>query len=416
MSGPPGGRTDEKSGFSYRKMLILDDDAGVSRTVALMASSLGLQVETCTTLIELEAKLGTFEPDVLLIDLMMPGVDGLEAIARIRPACNAEIYVMSGADRRTYEASQNVLRSTSEQIAGFIKKPFTSAKLAALLSQPISASPKFEPVQECEEEQNLLDPDAFLKIVNSGNISPFFQPIFHARTRLLKGFEALLRINGKTENKFRYEYFEYLKASSPLSATVSDRMIRDSLRFLASLGPATDISVSINVFGLDAVADGFRERLIDQCAVFDVAPHRVILELSEATVCEFNKADMRKITQLRLAGFGLSIDDFGTQNSSLQRLANLPFSELKIDKSFCLALPASDPIAAIVEACLGIAHKLDMEVTAEGVETREVADMLDRMGCDALQGYYFGKAMPHSEAVEWIVSGCSLPGQQSRQM
>lgn len=410
MSGLPDARTDDKSGFIYRKMLILDDDAGVGRTVSLMARRLGLRVEACSTVIEFEAKLSAFKPDVLLIDLMMPGVDGLDAIARIRPVCNAAIFIMSGADKRTCEASRDVLRSASAQIEGFLHKPFSVTELAQALSQPRVKSLDFLETADWKEETEFLDATNFEKLVKQGEVTSFFQPIFHAKDQSLKGFESLLRINGYSKSKFPKKYFEYLKNNSHLSAIVSDIVICQSLQFLASLSPEADISISINVFGMDAVANGFRERLIDNCALFGVAPQRVILELSEGTLCEFNEGDMRKITQLRLAGFGLSIDDFGTQNSSLRRLADLPFSELKIDKSFCLALPASEPVEAIVEACLGIAHKLGMEVTAEGVETGEVAEMLTRMGCDALQGYYFGQAMPPAQAAMWFGMGCPLPG------
>jgi len=410
LSGLRDACTDDKSGVIYRKMLIFDDDAGVGRTVSLMARRLGLRVETCSTVIEFEAKLSAFKPDVLLIDLMMPGVDGLDAIARIRPACNAAIFIMSGADKRTCEASRDVLRSASEQIEGFLHKPFSVTELAKALSQPRVKSLDFLEIADWKEEKDFLDAKSFEKLVKQGKVTPSFQPIFHAKDQSLKGFEALLRVDGYPRNNFPLEYFEYLKNNSYLSAIVSDMVICRSLRFLASLSPEADISISINVFGMDAVANGFRERLIDNCTLFGVAPQRVILELSEGTLCEFNEVDMRKITQLRLAGFGLSIDDFGTQNSSLRRLADLPFSELKIDKSFCLALPASEPVEAIVEACLGIAHKLGMKVTAEGVETGEVAEMLTRMGCDALQGYYFGQAMPPAQAAEWFGIGCPLPG------
>ena len=119
---------------------------------------------------------------------------------------------------------------------------------------------------------------------------------------------------------------------------------------------------------------------------------------------ELEEKQLRKITQLRLAGFGLSIDDFGTGSFSLSRLASLPFSELKIDKLFSLGLPRSDTARAVIEACLGLAGRLEMTVTAEGVESREVAALLAQLGCDAQQGHLFSRAMP---AADWLVTGCS---------
>lgn len=109
-------------------------------------------------------------------------------------------------------------------------------------------------------------------------------------------------------------------------------------------------------------------------------------------MCSLKEDELRKITQLRLAGFGLSIDDFGTGHSSLERLAGLPFSELKIDKAFCLALPQSQSAAAVIEACISLAARLDLKVTT-GVETEEVAAVVASIGCDTLQGHLFGQAM-----------------------
>lgn len=409
-------RSDEESLLTKRRVLILDDEASVSRTVSLMAERLGLRAQTCSTLTEFEAALQTFAPDVLLIDLMMPGIDGIEAICRISPLCDAAIYVMSGADKRTYEASREVLRSSHVPIAGFLQKPFSVTELREALNQSPEAVVEATPTAPGREATALLSSSMLAELTTRGEVAPYFQPIFDARTRCLKGFEALLRVEGRSETHFPAEYLDHLANDVALATLVTDVVVKRSLHFLASSESRPDISMSINIFGMQAVVDGFRERLLESCSSFDVDPRRIILELNEAAVCAFNEADMRKITQLRLAGFGLSIDDFGTRNSSLGRLASLPFSELKIDKSFCLALPGSNSSEAIVEACLSIAHKLEMTATAEGVETGEVADILTRMGCDALQGHYFGRALPAQRAVEWMKKGCPLPGDDQRMM
>lgn len=410
LSGLPETRTGDVSFTPNRRMLILDDDADVRRTVVLMARRLDVEVHACSTLAEFESMLWTFVPDVLLIDLMMPDVDGIDVIARVGPICDAAIYVMTGADKRTIEASREVLRLSGAPIAGFLHKPFSAAELRDALGQSHEAIPKAVPAAQNKSKIKLLSSDELEKSARRGEVGPFFQPIFDAQSRRLKGFEALLRVGGQSNAYFASEYLDHLVKDDLLSTFITDVVIERSLQFLASLPAEPEVSVSINIFGIHAVADGFRERLIERCSLFGVAPHRIILELSEATVCEFDEEEMRKVTQLRLAGFGLSIDDFGTGNSSLARLTRLPFSELKVDKSFCLALPGSESAEAVVEACLGIARKLDMKVTAEGVESGELADMLTKMGCDALQGHYFGRALPGSEVAAWIKRGCPPTG------
>ena len=409
LSGRPEPRRGEAGLRHARRLLILDDDDGVRRTVALMATRLGLEVEACSTLAEFEKRLASFVPEILLIDLMMPDVDGIEVISRLGPLCDAAIYVMTGADKRTFEASREVLRMSGVPVVGFLHKPFSAAELREALDHSVPAVPKVPKPAEARGAIELLSPADLEQSARSGAVGPFFQPIFEAGRRRLKGFEALLRVEGQSRAYFAPTYLEYLANDERLSGFITDLVIERSLQFLATLTDRDDLTMSVNIFGVQAVADGFREKLVQTCAEYGVDPRHVILEISEATVCEFSDEDLRKVTQLRLAGFGLSIDDFGTGSSSLGRLASLPFSELKIDKSFCLALPGSESAEAVVEACLGIAHKLDMRVTAEGIETSEVADLLTAMGCDALQGHYFGRALPGDVVAGWIARGCPLP-------
>jgi len=383
-------------------MVVLDDDPAILRTIGIMARRLGMQAITCSTLEEFEAALASLAPGVILIDLMMPDLDGIDVIRRIGPRPDCAIFVMSGADRRTYEASIKVLASDGTKIAGFLNKPFGSRELASALSALSAApAPPCDP-GHARVPREILSPEEFQEVVVSGRIEPFYQPIFLSDGTTLKGFEALARVEGGQENCFVPEYLDQLVADRKLSARLTDIIIARSLQFMAGLAGYDDLTISINLFGTHAVADGFRERLVEQCARNGIARSRVILELSEATVCSLEEDSLSKITQLRLAGFGLSIDDFGTGHSSLGRLVGLPFSELKIDKAFCLALPQSQPAAAVIEACISLAARLDLKVTAEGVETEEVAAVLASMGCDALQGHFFGQAMSGEIAVQWL--------------
>lgn len=390
---------------SPRRLLVLDDDLTVLRTVGLMARRLGAQVRTCSTIDEFEDALGSFKPDVMLVDLMMPDVDGIDVVSRIGSRSDAAIYVMTGADKRTLEASREVLASSKAAIAGYMQKPFRANELACALDGSSRPESHRQAGIWVKRKANLLSPHDFEKAVRTGKVEPHFQPIFNADDHTLKGFEALTRIESEHLPFFAPEYVDQLVGDNDLSAVLTDLIINRALDFMAALPNGDDLTISINIFGIHAVAEGFRERLVRQCERHGIARRRVILELSEATVFNLDETDLRKVTQLRLAGFGLSIDDFGTGNSSLGRLASLPFSELKIDKSFCLALPHSDTANAVIEACLGLADKLDMKVIAEGVETAEVAAILAKMGCHALQGHYFGKAMPAETAISWLKEG-----------
>lgn len=386
-----------------RQLAVLDDDPAMRKTIGMMAQRLGWEVRLCATLAELEAVVSSIMPDVVLIDLMMPDLDGIDVVRMIGPRFAGSLYVMSGTDQRTLDASCEVLAACGTKIAGCLHKPFGVADLAGILTEaPARCLPA--QVQSSEPARpEILSSDEFEAAVLSGRIEPHFQPIYLSDGVTLKGFEALARIEGGKTPGFPRAYLDQLAADDSLGVALTDLVIQRSLQFMAGLPAGHEgLTISINLFGNYAVAEGLREWLVRQCSLNGIDRTRVILELSEATVFDFSDDDVRRITQLRLAGFGLSIDDFGTGHSSLGRLASLPFSELKIDKAFCLASLQSRPAAAIIEACLGLAARLDMKVTAEGVESEELAAVLASMGCDALQGHLFGRAMPACEAFEWL--------------
>jgi EAL domain-containing protein (putative c-di-GMP-specific phosphodiesterase class I) len=373
----------------------------------MLCRRIGTEVRTCASLEELEALLPDFQPDILLVDLMMPGRDGIDVLCRIGTDLRAATYIMTGADRRTIEATFEVLHASRIEVADILRKPISLSHLRDLVEAPSRARPAaadHSPARPAS--RGVLPPAQFERAVRERRIGPFFQPIFAADGVTLKGFEALARIEGEDKSLFAAEHLHQLVEDDSLATALTDLVIDRALGFLSRLDSPRELKMSINIFGNHAVADGFRESLVEKCARHGLAPERVILELSEAAVFDLDESDLRKITQLRLAGFGLSIDDFGTGNSSLGRLASLPFSELKIDKSFCLKLPSSRTAWAVVETCLGLARRLEMNVTAEGVETQPVALALAQIGCDALQGHYFGHAMSGEDAAHWIARGC----------
>ncbi len=186
----------QATSIAARRIAILDDDPFVLRTVGKMARRLGLEVRTCSSVADFELALECFDPDMLLIDLMMPDLDGIDVVRRIAPRLGASLYVMSGADKRTCEASRDVLASCGVRIAGFLHKPFNTADLAKVLVCPVSTPCRLLAESPVHPPDKILEPDEFEQAVMSGRIEPFYQPIFHADGRTLKGFEALARISG----------------------------------------------------------------------------------------------------------------------------------------------------------------------------------------------------------------------------
>ena len=115
------------------------------------------------------------------------------------------------------------------------------------------------------------------------------------------------------------------------------------------------------------------------------------------------------LTRLRIKGIELSIDDFGTGHSSLLTLLRLPFSELKIDRSFVSHCETDTEAWKIVRATISMARELGLRVVAEGIETESVVDLLRDVGCEVGQGWYFAHAMAEAELVPWLADYAAVP-------
>jgi EAL domain-containing protein (putative c-di-GMP-specific phosphodiesterase class I) len=133
-----------------------------------------------------------------------------------------------------------------------------------------------------------------------------------------------------------------------------------------------------------------------------VDPARVILELTETTAPQRTAELLDILTRVRLKGFQLSIDDFGTGYSSLVQLAQLPFSEIKIDRSFVGGLHSSDQARKIVATTVALGKQLQLTTVAEGVENEAQARALTELHCDQAQGYFFARPMPGDAARAWL--------------
>ena len=129
----------------------------------------------------------------------------------------------------------------------------------------------------------------------------------------------------------------------------------------------------------------------------------MILELTETEAILNIAAALENLTRLRIKGFGLAIDDYGVGYSSMQALSRMPFTEIKIDRSFVAAAATDPKYRLMVEHTIAVAHQLGLKTVAEGVETHTECDLLANLGCDRIQGYLFSKPVEGSGFLRWML-------------
>ena len=162
------------------------------------------------------------------------------------------------------------------------------------------------------------------------------------------------------------------------------------------------IAVSINLSVRDLLSPGFATRCSNLLARHGAYAQWFTLEITESVIMEDSERALATAHQLHEMGFNLSIDDFGTGYSSLSMLKLLPVAELKIDRSFVMNMVTNAQDMRIVRSVIDLAHNMSILVVAEGVESVEALEFLEKMGCDTAQGYHICKPVPADELEEWL--------------
>jgi EAL domain-containing protein (putative c-di-GMP-specific phosphodiesterase class I) len=163
--------------------------------------------------------------------------------------------------------------------------------------------------------------------------------------------------------------------------------------------------MSLNLSGKLPFEYDMPERIALVCERSGCTPDQVTLELTETAAMDDPVRLIDVFTRLRIKGFHLSIDDFGTGYSSLVQLQRLPFTEMKIDKSFVMTMLESADSKSIVETIIAMAHSMHMDAVAEGIETAEVLDSLTERHCNLAQGYFIARPVPGGQIPELCQAG-----------
>ncbi len=222
----------------------------------------------------------------------------------------------------------------------------------------------------------------------------------------LRGFEALARMRDTDGNIISPGEFIPAAERMGLIDNVDLAVYKKSTAFVGELIKKTgaDITLSLNASVKHLMKSDFLDEIRTIIAESQIPPSQLEIEITESIMIESAQEALECLNELKKMGIRIAIDDFGTGYSSLSYLNSLPADILKIDKSFIDVMNSSESSPEYVEAIISLAHVLKYEVIAEGVEEQEQLDTLNRIGCDYIQGFIWGRPLPKEEA-EALVLG-----------
>ena len=229
-----------------------------------------------------------------------------------------------------------------------------------------------------------------------------YQPMFRATDLELISAEALVRWQHPTEGLLGPGEFVPLAEGSGIIDDLARTVIRMAVRQAAGWASAgTPLRTAINLSPLNLRGSSVLEYLMAALRDAALDPALLKLEITESAIMEADASTMAALARIHALGVRIAIDDFGTGYSSLGSLRTLPIDTLKLDRSFIARMRDSAADRTIVRTVIELAHGLDLQVTAEGVEDEATLAMLREMGCDAIQGYLTGRPVP-AEKFHWL--------------
>jgi diguanylate cyclase (GGDEF)-like protein len=231
-----------------------------------------------------------------------------------------------------------------------------------------------------------------------------YQPLISLKSLQVVGFEALIRWNHPTRGPIPPSQFIPLAEETDLIQTLDFWVLKAVARqwheWQSQGIDLNTMTVNVNLATIHFQQRDFLRQLDALLSKINVPPRALKLEITEGLFLDSSSLTLYALEHLTRKGYFLCIDDFGTGYSSLSRLHTFPIQGLKIDRSFVSAM--SEDSSVIVQTIIALAHHLNLNVVAEGIETAEQGDQLQRLGCDVGQGFWFARPLPPEVATDYL--------------
>jgi EAL domain-containing protein (putative c-di-GMP-specific phosphodiesterase class I)/FixJ family two-component response regulator len=374
------------------RVLVFDDDAAVGRLVVRVATMSGMEALMVSNAEAFEAQVRCDPPQLVVLDLQLGDTDG---VAQMRVLADQHyagaLVLMSGYDARVLTTAREVGQSLGLKLQHVLEKPLQVAELEQMfvrlqsVGQPLSA-------------------ERLIEAIANDELALDFQPIVTRAPKVLKKLEALVRwehpIAGRIPPR---EFLPLAESDSAVIDALTEWVVGAAVEaheVLAKLGVNVPLAVNVSTQNLNDLT--LPDRLAQRLRAGGMPAQHLCLEITEREVFKDAARSTEILSRLRLKGMQLSIDDFGTGYSSLKLLRQMPFSEIKIDRSFIVDATTSLDSRAIVKSIIDLAAAMELSCVAEGVETAETANLLELLGICDMQGYLIAPPMPVEAVPAWL--------------
>ncbi len=373
-------------------VLIFDSDPGAGRTARTIATEAGLAADIVCDAAGFLRRLRDDPPGAVVLDLLLDDTDGVEQLRRLAESRYQGAVVLLG---RSHVRLLETARALGEKLG---------LTIAATLEKPLDAAAFRQVLERLTHVTRAPSNDRLMAAIAADELTLHFQPIVSRHPPALRKLEALVRWDHALLGRLPPASFIPMAETDPavmdaLTGWVIRRVV-STWRTLSGLGVAVPVSVNISARNLDDLA--FPDRVAELLREGGMPADQLCLEISDSASVSDAPRTLDVLSRIRLKGMHLSLDDFGTGHGSLQTLRQMPFSEVKIDRSFIADVATSASARGVAQSIIGLAGSLGVTCVAEGVETEAAAAILDSLGPCLQQGHAIGAPLPSGSVAAWL--------------
>jgi EAL domain-containing protein (putative c-di-GMP-specific phosphodiesterase class I) len=390
---------------------VVDDEPAVGRFISLAARNFGVTVEQFLDLPSMNAALAERKPRLIFLDVSLGASDAIDAIRFLASEKFAgAVQLMSGRDALLLEDVRLIGERHGLRMRTALTKPFRVDAVKRVIDEErllfeASAEGDVEIVAVADDAGDANWPAiSVAEALDRGWMEVWYQPKIDLHGPGLAGAEGLARIRHPEHGIVPPAAF-LPQATGHEMLALAEFTLRTALRDAADFADAGHpVRFAINV-PVEALVRLPTAKIVNEAyARRSYRDTGIILEVTEDQVIRDIPKAHEIATQLRIHGIGLALDDFGSGYSSLARLKDLPFAELKLDRSFVTGCGLDAESAALCRTAVELAHRFGCVAVAEGVETVDDLGTIRRVGCDVAQGFLFARAMPKETLLARLVA------------
>jgi EAL domain-containing protein (putative c-di-GMP-specific phosphodiesterase class I) len=380
--------------MNKERLLVIDDESDVANFIGEVGRQIDFEVNVTTNADQFKALLRSFKPTVIVLDLMMPDMDGIEMIRFLADEkCSSGLLLISGMDSKVRSSAVRLGEKLHLNMLGTLQKPIMLDDLESALKSGLTKT-------------LAVSHDTLQTAIKQHDLCVYYQPkvMLYDGSYTVKGVEALVRWNHPDKGLMYPDEFIPVAEECGLIAPLTRFVLEEGLQQLNRWHDNDDLDLDISVnLAPQLLADTtLPDRVIAILEQMNIRGSRLTLEILETGLTEDIPNYIANLTRFRVKEINISIDDFGIGYSSMLQIYRMPFNEIKIDKSFVIEMDESEEAKTIVKAIVELSHNLGLMVCAEGVESESALHYLHELGCDLGQGYYISRPIPGDKIPEWF--------------